>query len=167
MSRVFIVQRSKNKLKKWSVKEEVIEDKEEVITDNKEEVIEDKEDNKEDKNDKPKRGRKFVQKPKKKDNEKKKYGKILYFGQNGYRDYTLISAEDGKQEEAEHIKAIYLKRHKGEDWSDLSKAGCWARYLLWNLPTMQESAKDMEDRFNIKIILDTTRVPDKSEKKEE
>lgn len=153
MSRVFIVQRSKNKLKKWSVKEELIPD----IADKEESI-----DNKEDKNEKPKRGRKpgFG---KKKDNEKKKYGKILYFGQNGYRDYTLISAEDGKQEEAEHIKAIYLKRHKGEDWSDLSKAGCWARYLLWNLPTMQESAKDMEDRFNIKIILDTTRIPDKKE----
>ena len=158
MVREFLIQKSKNKLKKWSVKE---------ILPEPEKPLEEKEEKEE--NPVKKRGRKPT--PKNGKPIKIKYGKVIYFGQSGYRDFTLMSANpEIKEGEPNHIKEIYLKRHKGEDWSDLSKAGSWARYILWNLPTMEESARDMEDRFNIKITIDKTPIihsSEKAEKKEE
>ena len=165
MVREFLIQKSKNKLKKWSVKEilPTPEPNNDVLEEKKEEPLEEKEE----KPEKKKRGRK----PTKDKPAKVKYGKVIYFGQTGYRDFTLMSANpEIKEGEPNHIKEIYLKRHKAEDWSDLSKAGCWARYILWNLPTMEESARDMEDRFNIKITIDKTPIihsSEKAEKKEE
>lgn len=162
MVREFLIQKSKNKLKKWSVKE-ILPTPEPDLNPNKVEEVEQPLEEKE----KKKRGRK----PTKDKPIKIKYGKVVYFGQTGYRDFTLMSANpDIKEGEPEHIKQIYLKRHGKEDWSDLSKAGCWSKWILWNLPTMEESARDMEDRFNIKITIDKTPIihSDKgAEKKEE
>lgn len=78
-------------------------------------------------------------------------GKIVHFGakKNGipYSDYTIHKDPDRK--------ARYIARHqKNEDWSDLNRAGAWSRWLLWNEPTLHDSIKDMEKRFNIKIVLD-------------
>ena len=152
MVREFLIEKSKNRLKKWSVKE-IIHKPEPVPESNSDSSL-DKAEEEQPK----KRGRKPMPKPDKP--EKVKYGKVIYFGQSGYRDFTLMSAnsEETKEGEAEHIKSIYWKRHKGEDWSNLSKAGTWARYILWNLPTMEESARDMEERFNIKINIDKTPI---------
>jgi hypothetical protein len=70
--------------------------------------------------------------------------KIASFGGKGYSDYTIHN-DDVR-------KTNYIKRHcVNEDWDDLTKAGTWARYILWNKPTLQDSKKDMEKRFNIKI----------------
>jgi hypothetical protein len=70
---------------------------------------------------------------------------VVRFGAKGYSDYT-INKDDKKKEN-------YIKRHSvNEDWSDLDKPGTWSRYILWNKPTIKESIKDMEKRFNIKII---------------
>lgn len=85
------------------------------------------------------------------DNGKVTIGKVVYFGQEGYRDYPLIYKTDVK--EAEHIKKIYINRHKKEDWTNLKKAGTWSRYISWNLPTIEESIYDMEQRFKIDIRL--------------
>lgn len=51
-------------------------------------------------------------------------------------------------------KASYLSRHKKrEDWnkSGIGTAGFWSRWMLWNKPTIQESIKDIERRFNISV----------------
>jgi len=59
---------------------------------------------------------------------------------------------DGRTEKE---KQNYLARHKvNEDWSKsgIHTAGFWSRWILWNKPTMKESLKDIETRFNIKII---------------
>ena len=75
-------------------------------------------------------------------------GKIIHFGANNYSDFTLHKDEKRKEN--------YIKRHGApasrEDWSDLNKASCWARYILWNKPTLTGSIRDMEKRFGIKIV---------------
>ncbi len=107
MSRKFVMQPSKNKLKKWMVYEELP------------------------------------------DNTK---SRMVFFGSAGYRDYPLAYKKD--PEEADKLKKIYINRHsKNEDWDMLTTAGSWSRYISWNKPTIEESIKDMEDRFNIIIEL--------------
>ena len=70
--------------------------------------------------------------------------KLLSFGATGYYDFPTHQDEARKER--------YIKRHQKEDWTDLNKAGTWARFILWNKPTMNESILDMEHRFKIKII---------------
>ena len=84
-------------------------------------------------------------------NKSKKYDiysdddeKILSFGASGYSDFPTHNDEARKER--------YIKRHKKEDWDDINKAGTWARFILWNKPTIRESILDMEHRFKIKII---------------
>ena len=73
--------------------------------------------------------------------------KSLHFGAKGYQDY-LIHKDDNRKEN-------YIKRHQvNEDWSDLTKAGTFSRFLLWNKPSLSDSIKDMEKRFKIKITVD-------------
>mgnify|MGYP003681829816 CR=1 FL=1 len=52
------------------------------------------------------------------------------------------------------LKNSTRKHKKNEDWtkSGLHSSGFWARWILWNLPTISESIKDVEKRFKIKII---------------
>jgi hypothetical protein len=72
--------------------------------------------------------------------------KIASFGATGYSDYTKHKDEERKEN--------YISRHSiREDWDDLNTAGTWARFILWNEKTINKSIKDMEKRFNIKIIL--------------
>jgi hypothetical protein len=70
--------------------------------------------------------------------------KVISFGASEYSDYPTHKDEARKEQ--------YLKRHQKEDWNDLNKAGTWARFILWNKPTIRESILDMEHRFKIKII---------------
>ena len=71
--------------------------------------------------------------------------KRISFGAKGYEDYTTSKDETKKRN--------YLLRHQtNEDWSDSDTAGFWSRWLLWNKPTIDESIRDMEKRFNIKIV---------------
>lgn len=69
--------------------------------------------------------------------------KYIYFGDTRYKDYTTHHDL--------YRKERYINRHKNEDWTNLNKAGTWSRYILWNKPTIKQSMKDMEKRFNIKI----------------
>ena len=69
--------------------------------------------------------------------------KIVSFGATGYEDFTTHKNEERKQR--------YLNRHrKNEDWTDPLTAGFYSRWLLWNKETLQDSLKDMNDRFKDK-----------------
>lgn len=95
---------------------------------------------------------------KKLNNSKYKYvvnyeGKNIFFGANGYSDYTIYSkAEQNgeiKRGTAEKRKNSYIARHssiKGrENWYDPSTKGFWSKHILWNKPTIKESIKDLEE----------------------
>jgi len=86
---------------------------------------------------------------KKSSNPDKKYdafveGKKVSFGAKGYSDFTQHKDNERKQR--------YLDRHrKNENWNDLKTAGAWSKGILWNKPTLKESMKSMESKFNIDI----------------
>jgi len=68
--------------------------------------------------------------------------KTIHFGATGYSDFT--TSKDEKR------KASYLARHKtGEDWTPagVDTAGFWARWLLWNKPSITASIRDINQRF--------------------
>ena len=73
-------------------------------------------------------------------------GKFIHFGAFGYEDYTIH--KDGERKER------YIKRHQNnENWtkSGIETAGFWARWLLWNKPTLEQSLQNIENRFKIII----------------
>lgn len=75
-----------------------------------------------------------------------KKSKKIKFGASGYQDYTIHKDPTRKM--------LYDNRHKkNEKWDDPYTAGFWAKWLLWNKPTLQQSVKDIEDRFNITIFV--------------
>ena len=68
--------------------------------------------------------------------------KTIHFGATGYEDFT--TSKDEKR------KASYLARHKAnEDWTlaGVDTAGFWARWLLWNQPSITASIRDINRRF--------------------
>ena len=74
-------------------------------------------------------------------------GKKIHFGASSYEDYT-IHKNDAR-------KFNYINRHSSrEDWTKkgINTAGFWSRWILWNKDTLEDSIKDTEKRFNIKII---------------
>lgn len=72
------------------------------------------------------------------DNDGKR--KTVRFGAAGMSDYTKHRDEERKQR--------YLDRHRdNENWNDITTAGAWSRWLLWNKPTIQESLADIRKRF--------------------
>ena len=76
----------------------------------------------------------------------KKY--LLSFGASIYQDYTIHKDEGRRQR--------YISRHKKtEDWTanDIQTAGFMSRFLLWNLPALQDSIRDTNRHFNINIKL--------------
>ena len=85
------------------------------------------------------------------DKKGKKYmvrigNKTIHFGSTGYEDYTIH--KDAKR------KSNYISRHKAnENWNKggMNTAGFWPRWLLWNLPSIGSSIKDIESRFNVKV----------------
>lgn len=86
--------------------------------------------------------------------EAKKYrvttpeGLHIDFGATGYQDFTIHKDEARK--------ARYMARHKKrEDWTKagINTAGFWSYNLLWNKDTIEKSAKDIEDRFDVSISI--------------
>ena len=73
--------------------------------------------------------------------------KRVHFGANGYSDYTIHKDVDRKDR--------YLARHRPrEQWTKkgLDTAGFWARWILWNCPSLPKSIKYTADKFNLKIV---------------
>ena len=80
-------------------------------------------------------------------------GKTIHFGAKGYQNYGGIGKERHLDEER---KERYINRHKQrENWtkSGINTAGFWSRWLLWNKPTIHQNITDIQQRFNVKIIL--------------
>ena len=72
--------------------------------------------------------------------------KSISFGSAGYSD--LLHHKDVLRRDR------YILRHyKKENWaySGRFSAGFWARWILWNKKTLEQSIKDTEKRFNIVI----------------
>ena len=70
----------------------------------------------------------------------------ISFGSAGMNDFTITNDINQKNR--------YLQRHQArEDWSksSLHTRGFWSKHLLWNKPTINESIKDIQTNFNIKI----------------
>ena len=74
--------------------------------------------------------------------------KTVNFGSEGYSDYRI-------HKDPERMKR-YENRHRSrENWtkSGIKTAGFWAKWILWNKPSLRASIKDTERRFGIKIRL--------------
>ena len=68
--------------------------------------------------------------------------KTVHFGATGYQDFT--TSKDEKR------KASYLARHKtSEDWTlaGVVTAGFWARWLLWNQPSITASIRGINQKL--------------------
>ena len=61
--------------------------------------------------------------------------------------------DDEVDADREKRRANYLKRHANEDWTDETTAGFWARWLLWNKPTIAASIRDATRRFGLDVRL--------------
>ena len=74
--------------------------------------------------------------------------KTVSFGATGYSDYTIHKDDDRKNR--------YINRHKDkEDWglSGIKTAGFYAKNILWNKKTIQESVNDLNKKYNsVKFI---------------
>ena len=72
--------------------------------------------------------------------------KTINFGEARASDYTIN--KDPKR------KANYLARHAPrEDWTDPFSAAFFARWILWNKPTIDQSLQDLRKRFpNLEIV---------------
>ena len=81
--------------------------------------------------------------------EKKYYiitkdNKRVYFGAAGMSDFTKHKNEERKN--------LYINRHKKNEskfWnkSGIDTASFWARFLLWEKPTIKESYEDIKRKF--------------------
>ena len=76
--------------------------------------------------------------------------KKISFCAKNYNDYTIYYKKYGK-EIADKKKAAYIARHSknNEDWtkSGMFTAGFYSRWILWHLPTVEESFRDVKRRF--------------------
>lgn len=91
---------------------------------------------------------------KKSDRKSKKYMVLMqdrghkhHFGAKGFEDFTTHKDPERKER--------YIQRHRSrEDWSKdgIHTAGFWAKHILWNKPSLRDSIRDTEKKFNIKII---------------
>ena len=71
--------------------------------------------------------------------------KTIHFGAKLYEDYTIH--RDDKRKKA------YLARHKKDNFNNPNYAGFYATNLLWNKPTLKESIKNTNEKYNINIKL--------------
>lgn len=70
-------------------------------------------------------------------------GRIIKFGAYGYEDFTIHKDPQRKKR--------YIARHNKENWHNPHTKGFWARWLLWNKPTITASIANIRKRFGIKI----------------
>mgnify|MGYP003626882074 FL=1 len=74
-------------------------------------------------------------------------GKKIKFGSAGMSDYTINKSQSRKN--------AYISRHKTrENWtkSGINSAGFWSRWISWSQPTLTESIKYVNNKFNIQVV---------------
>ena len=71
--------------------------------------------------------------------------KSIHFGAKNYSDFTIHKDPERKK--------AYLARHKHDKTSNPAYAGFYATNLLWNKPTLRESIKNTNDKYNVNIKL--------------
>jgi len=67
-----------------------------------------------------------------------------HFGDARYEDYTIHKDTARKDR--------YIKRTASQPQGNIHSPAFWSLNLLWNKPTLKDSIKDTERRYNIKII---------------
>jgi len=89
----------------------------------------------------------------------KKFTIILYHADDGKKRKTLqigqAGAEDFTTHKDEKRKQKYIARHQAREnhgISGITTRGFWALHLLWNKPTISESIKDIEQKFDVDIV---------------
>ncbi len=79
-------------------------------------------------------------------NERDTAPRLVHFGARGYSDFT--------QHQDPTRRDRYLARHRTrENWkaSGWRTPGFWARWVLWNQPTVHASLWDIQRRFGIHV----------------
>ena len=73
-------------------------------------------------------------------------GRKVHFGARGMSDFTM-HGDDARRKS-------YLARHGagGQDWRDKSSAGYWARWLLWEKPSLEGAARALRGK-GVKVTL--------------
>ncbi len=84
--------------------------------------------------------------------------RTIHFGQEGARDFTLISKPSSKFyltdiAEREKVKKAYRARHANDNLNNPFSPGALSYYILWSAPTMRGGIKNYEKRFDIKVII--------------
>ena len=70
--------------------------------------------------------------------------KTIHFGAKNMSDFTIH--KDVKRREN------YIKRHrKNENFDDYMTAGFYAKNILWNKETIQESIRDTNNKYGLNI----------------
>jgi len=74
--------------------------------------------------------------------------KTLHIGSDGMDDYTLTGDDEAR-------KRYILRHKKREDWkkTGITTRGFWSRWLLWEKKTLKEAVKNIESKFNVKIVI--------------
>lgn len=73
--------------------------------------------------------------------------RTIHFGATGYSDFPTHRDRTRL--------ARYLERHQArEDWSrqGMYTPGFWARWILWNQPSLHASIRDTARRFRVRIV---------------
>ena len=63
--------------------------------------------------------------------------KTIHFGDSRYNDFIEYSKINSQL--ANERKRLYLLRHKNDNYNDFLRASYWAKNILWNLPTLEQS----------------------------
>ncbi len=72
--------------------------------------------------------------------------RTVHFGAKGYSDYTI-------HRDAERMERYTVRHRARENWtrSGIYTAGFWAKWLLWNKPSLTASIHDTARRFRLRI----------------
>ena len=63
--------------------------------------------------------------------------KTIHFCDSRYNDF--IDYNKINSQLANERKRLYLLRHKNDNYNDFLKASYWAKNILWNFPTFEQS----------------------------
>ena len=73
--------------------------------------------------------------------------RTVHFGAEGYSDYPT-------HKDAARLTRYLERHHARENWSrqGIYSPGFWARWILWNRPSLSASIRDTARRFQLRIV---------------